>query len=120
MSDLEKFKSEMPTERWRKSMSDTEFPDEFFTEENIAETEKILVNYIDSLANIRDENEQGKIMKLVEEVVVKFNELNGEHDYFIETLEREELAEFIQLVAVSAGLVLENEYDDVTEEWREW
>ncbi len=31
-------------------------------------------------------------MKLVEEIVISFNRLNEKNDYFIETMEREELA----------------------------
>ncbi|UKS27290.1 hypothetical protein LOZ80_38655 [Paenibacillus sp. HWE-109] len=45
--------------------------------------------------------------------------MNEENDYFIETMEREELAEFIDKVAQLAGLEVE-EGQDITEEWREW
>ncbi|PFE03695.1 hypothetical protein COE15_16830 [Bacillus cereus] len=45
----------------------------------------------------------------VEKVVVSLNELNEQYDFFIETLEREELYEFIVEVE-----------EDITEEWREW
>ncbi|WP_197030417.1 hypothetical protein [Bacillus sp. UNC437CL72CviS29] len=45
----------------------------------------------------------------VEKVVVSLNELNEQYDFFIETLEREELSEFIVEVE-----------EDITEEWREW
>ena len=34
-------------------------------------------------------------MHVVKEVVLNINELNDEHDYFIETMEREDLYEFI-------------------------
>lgn len=40
-------------------------------------------------------------------------------DNFIETMEREELAEFIEKAARLAGLEIEDGYD-ITEEWREW
>ena len=43
--------------------------------------------------------------------------LNDNYDSFIETLEREELCEFIIEAASIAGLESE---DDITEEWREW
>ncbi len=58
-----------------------------------------------------------KIMQVVKEVVVNINELNDEHDYFIETMEREDLYEFIDTAARIAGLESE---EDITEEWREW
>ncbi|MBO1625372.1 hypothetical protein [Bacillus arachidis] len=43
--------------------------------------------------------------------------LNEQYDFFIETLEREELYECIVEVAAIAGLEVE---EDITEEWREW
>ena len=55
-------------------------------------------------------------MQIVEEVVIKINELNIEHDQFIETMEREDLYEFIDTAQI-AGLESE---EDITEEWREW
>ncbi|EEL89292.1 hypothetical protein bcere0029_8260 [Bacillus cereus AH1272] len=56
-------------------------------------------------------------MQVVKEVVIKINELNIEHDHFIETMEREDLYEFIDTGARIAGLESE---EDITEEWREW
>lgn len=58
-----------------------------------------------------------EIMQVVKEVVVNINELNDEHDYFIETMEREDFYEFIDTAARIAGLESE---EDITEEWREW
>ena len=55
-------------------------------------------------------------MHVVKEVVLNINELNDEHDYFIETMEREDLYEFIDTARI-AGLESE---EDITEEWREW
>ncbi|WP_430024261.1 hypothetical protein [Paenibacillus sp. MABNS29] len=48
-------------------------------------------------------------MKAVEETVITFNELNEKNDYFIETMEREELAEFIDKTARLAGLEIEED-----------
>lgn len=59
---------------------------------------------------------EDEIMKVVK-VVVNINELNDEYDYFIETMEREDLHEFIDTAARIAGLASE---EDITEEWREW
>ncbi|MEY8348769.1 hypothetical protein AALF16_10730 [Bacillus cereus] len=58
-------------------------------------------------------------VECVEKVVVSLSELtelNEQYDFFIETLEREELYGFIVEVAAIAGL----EEEDITEEWREW
>lgn len=54
-------------------------------------------------------------MQVVKEVVMKLNELNIEHDHFIETMEREDLYEFIDTAAQIAGLESE---EDITEKWR--
>ena len=59
------------------------------------------------------------ILSCVEKVVLLLNDLNEEHDYFIETVEREELYEFITEAAKLAGLHIDGD-EDITEEWREW
>ena len=98
-----------------------EFGDELFTEERLELCDKTLISFVNKLEkvdpNTGDRDEE--IMKCVEAVVIAFNELNDENDYFIETMEREELAEFIDKAARAAGLEVEDE-SDITEEWREW
>ncbi|MEH7329499.1 hypothetical protein V7085_19010, partial [Priestia megaterium] len=64
-----------------------------------------------------DKMSEQDILEYVKEVVIGLNELNEQFDYFIETLEREELCEFIIKAANAAGLETE---EDITEEWREW
>ncbi|MGF6355815.1 sugar-specific transcriptional regulator TrmB [Paenibacillus sp. 4624] len=87
---LQNLFQEKPTKRWNHRM--IEDGDERFTEERIRMSEK---------------------------VVVTFNEMNEAHDYFIETMEREELADFIDKAAKLAGLHIKED-EDITEEWREW
>nr|WP_286181099.1 hypothetical protein [Bacillus sp. ISL-37] len=103
----------MPTVLWRKRMEEG---DDMFTEEAIAASEKALQRYVSSLKSLKTPTEK-TILKKVKEVVIEFNRLNEEYDYYIETLEREELYEFIAEKARQAGLKTE---DDITEEWREW
>ncbi|WP_200792858.1 hypothetical protein [Bacillus massilinigeriensis] len=43
--------------------------------------------------------------------------INEDNDFFIETMEREELCEFIIVAARISGLQTDG---DITEEWREW
>jgi hypothetical protein len=54
----------------------------------------------------------------VKAIVTSFNKLNRKHRNFIETMEREELAAFIDTLARATG------YDaggqDITTEWRAW
>ncbi|WP_141434344.1 hypothetical protein [Bacillus sp. 03113] len=91
--------------------------DNIFTSQNIESTNKVLDSYINNLKNLGVKPKKKDIMKYVKDVVNKLNELNDKYDYFIETMEREELAEFIEEAAHLAGLKIEG---DITEEWREW
>lgn len=77
----------------------------------------MLDTYINNLEQLGENPTEVEIMQVVKEVVIKINELNVEHDYFIETMEREDLYEFIDTAARIAGLESE---EDITEEWREW
>lgn len=96
-----------------------EYGDDLFTPERLELCDKLIDKYINELTLIQGNPDQEKIMTFVEEIVVSFNHLNEENDYFIETMEREELAEFIDKAAKLAGLEVE-EGKDITEEWREW
>ncbi|MTH55357.1 hypothetical protein GKZ89_18340 [Bacillus mangrovi] len=110
---LAELKKNKPTEEWKERMDED---DDLFTEENIVASEKALDQYLQELEKLKIGNE-AEITASVKKVVLKFNELNEEYDYFIETMEREELCEFILEAAQMCGLKIE---DDITEEWREW
>ncbi|MFE4037087.1 MULTISPECIES: hypothetical protein [Priestia] len=110
MQDL---KNNKPTLAWQQRMED----DEIFTVENIKATDEILDTYMNRLKDSVDKMSEQDILEYVKEVVIGLNELNEQFDYFIETLEREELCEFIIKAANAAGLEIE---EDITEEWREW
>jgi hypothetical protein len=107
---MEPIKTRKPTDSWRQQLNEGS---EFFTDEAIKESDILLDKYISTLQVTKDE---ATIWRAIEKVVTGFNRLNIEHHDFIETVEREELAEYIQGAAEAAGL----SYDgDVTEEWRE-
>ncbi|EJS51893.1 hypothetical protein CN507_05720 [Bacillus cereus] len=110
---FDELKKNKPTTSW------VEYDEggEFFTEENISATNTVLDTYINHLEQLGENPTESEIMKVVKEVVIKINELNIEHDHFIETMEREDLYEFIDTGARIAGLESE---EDITEEWREW
>lgn len=93
--------------------------DDIFSEDNISASEEALDNFVNSLIDLGDTPSKDEIMDCVEVVVLKFNELNDEYDYFIETMEQEELCEFIDKSARIAGLKADKDVD-ITEEWREW
>ena len=103
----------LPTQEWRMRMDEG---DDQFTEENIAATETVLRGYTDGLSRFQEPSEK-QIVQEVKKVVLRLNALNEEYDFFIETLEREELQDFIIEKAQQAGLETE---EDITEEWREW
>jgi hypothetical protein len=111
--DFEQIYKELPTTLWRSRMLEG---DEMFTEESLVQSEEALRNFVKEI-KLLDNPTEDEILERVREVVFKFNELNEEFGYYIETLEREELYEFIDKVAQIAGL---NTNEDITEEWREW
>ncbi len=102
-----------PTLEWKQRMDE----DDLFTDENIDATNEILNSYIDSLKELRDNPTEEEVLECVENAVISLNELNENYDCFIETMEREELYEFITEAARIAGFESE---EDITEEWREW
>lgn len=103
-----------PTNEWTKRMNDG---DDIFNPENIEATIKVLDSYINNLIKLGVKLKNKEIMKLVKDVVISLNELNEKYDYFIETMEREELCEYIIEAANIAGLESD---EDITEKWREW
>ncbi|PFS67244.1 hypothetical protein COK41_05420 [Bacillus cereus] len=110
---FDELKKAKPTNSWVEYDEDGEF----FTEENISAANTVLDTYINNLQQLGENPTEVKVMQAVKEVVIKINELNIEHDQFIETMEREDLYEFIDAAARIAGLESE---EDITEEWREW
>ncbi|WP_249222094.1 hypothetical protein [Planococcus alpniumensis] len=103
----------MLTQKWIMRMGDG---DDQFTEENIAETEIVLQSYADEVSRLEEPFDEN-IFEKVKQTVLYLNTLNEKHDFFIETLEREELVTFIIEKAKQAGLDIK---EDITERWREW
>lgn len=108
---------EKPTKLWNERM--IEGGDELFTEERLLMSDQALDTYLHQLIALQETQDSERMMKAVEEVVVRFNEMNEAKGYFIETMEREELADFIDKAARLAGLDIQED-EDITEEWREW
>lgn len=103
-----------PTYEWTSRLADG---DEIFNPENIESTNKVLDAYINNLIKLGVNPKKKEIIHFVKDVVISINELNENNDYFIETMEREELCEYIIQAANIAGL---QTYEDITEPWREW
>jgi len=109
---MEDFKIEKPTEWWQKELNKGS---DFYTQEAIDESNQLIQAFLVHLDIAQNDT---MIWLAIENVVIGFNNANTKYDYFIETMEREDLAEYIQRSALYAGLVYKG---DVTEEWRtEW
>ena len=89
-----------------------------FTEKDVRKCEKILTEYLESLAKLSAPSDKA-IMSAVKKAVLALNKLNEKTDYaLLETEERENIWELIQTAAVEYGL--QDVDEDITEEWREW
>lgn len=89
-----------------------------FKKKDVTKCEKLVLNYLTSLSRLKKPDDV-KIMERVKKLVLALNKLNVRTEYsLIETCEREALWKIIQDAAIASGL--KEEYDDVTEEWREW
>ena len=111
---FEELAKNKPTVDWKQRMDED---DDIFTDENIKAADEVLDTYINNLKGLGNKLTEEEIVECVRKVVLSLNELNDRYDYFIETMEREELCEFIAETASIAGLDSE---EDITEEWREW
>jgi hypothetical protein len=106
----------LPAAAWRKRMKKG---DNSFNEEKIGETEKILQIFIDNLISASEQRKASAIYSAIRKVVLKINTLNDKYYGFIETMEREELVEFINKAVQLTGFKIDKGAD-LTEEWREW
>lgn len=101
-----------PTLIWEERLNDG---DDLYTLSAILAVDAALRQYVTTLS--QSDGTETSVLTAVRDLVLRLNELDEEHDYFIETMEREELYEFIVAGAALAGYETE---DDITEEWREW
>lgn len=109
---LDDVNSLKPTIQWQQIKDEG---NEHYTEDIIEHTDMILDQYINQLFEL-DKPTEAEIMKCVKNVVLELNELDEKYG-FIETVEREELCDFIYLSAQKVGL---DSDEDITEQWREW
>ncbi len=104
----------MPTIKWRERMSDGDL---IFTSKKILSTQKILSEIIQTLESSKAHANVDKVLPVIENGIKKLNKLNEKENYFIDSMEREELVEFINEIYIKSGC----EYiSDVTERLRTW
>ncbi len=106
----------LPTTEWKRRKNDG---DDLFTEKGIASVETILKDYLITLADLTIQKKAANIYNSVKKVTTALNKISYKNEGFIETMEREELCEFINAVVRETGLDIDKDID-LTEEWREW
>ncbi|MED1603622.1 hypothetical protein [Alkalihalophilus marmarensis] len=114
--NLDEWAGHKPTLEWAERLESDEDYEDFYTVEGIKAANKVLDRYISHLKALPSNPSEDEVLACVKQVVLNLNEVNEEHNDFIETDEREELYEFIDGAARSVGL---NSEEDITEEWRE-
>ena len=112
---VEALRAAIPTSRWREAMEDG---DELFTEAIITQATGLLDRYIDEVKAATMGRSAPKISAATKQLVFGLNSLNEETGA-IETLERDELGEFMDRVIRATGFRL-RDGEDITEQWREW
>lgn len=91
--------------------------DYMFTPQALAASDRALDEFLAELAALVQPATEATALPVVERVVRRFNALNDEFGSFVETLEREELCEYIETALATAGVQVDG---DVTLQWREW
>lgn len=110
--DFDQLWANRPTLLWEDRLNEG---DDVYTLSAILAVDAALRRYTTALTH--SDGTESSILSAVRDVVLRLNGLDEEHDHFIETLEREELYDFIRAGAAIAGYETD---EDVTEEWREW
>jgi len=106
----------LPTVEWKRRKDEG---DDLFTKDGIADVEGLLKEYVVNLANLTSKKKATNIYNSAKKVVTSLNKINAKNNGFVETMEREELCEFINTVIRVTGFEVDKDVD-LTEEWREW
>lgn len=110
------YSGNLPTLKWNRRKKDG---DNLFTDKGIVAVESLLKEYLLTLSELTAEKKAAVIYNSIKRIVTSLNKINAKNGGFIETLEREELCEFINNVVRETGFDIDKN-NDLTEEWREW
>lgn len=110
------YSGNLPTLKWKRRKKDG---DNLFTDKGIVAVESLLKEYLLTLSELTAEKKAAVIYNSIKRIVTSLNKINAKNGGFIETLEREELCEFINNVVRETGFDIDKN-NDLTEEWREW
>lgn len=72
---------------------------------------------IDVLLELGEKPPDEKVLPVLQTCIERLNELDAQHEHFIETTIREELCEEFDEIAAACGLI---DWKDLADEWREW
>lgn len=109
-------KNSKPTSNWRHRLNEG---DSIFNNSNILESEIILDSFIDNLIIAATSKKASSIYSTAKKVTESFNKANQKHKNFIDTMEREELVDFIENAIKLTGFKIDSGVD-ITEDWRQW
>ncbi len=112
LETITNLKTKTPTKNWEIRMNEG---DDLFNQQNIEFAQKVLETFIDTICEATIQKKATKIYSAIKKVVFSFNK-NGD---YIETLEREELVDFILKSVKLTGFKIEDN-SDLTQQWREW
>ncbi|MCX6319574.1 MAG: hypothetical protein NTW29_20015 [Bacteroidetes bacterium] len=116
ISDFKLLKERSPITAWANRMKEG---DNKFTIKSIADAENLLHAFLESLLIATEQKKASSIYSATRKLTQGFNKLNDKYQSCIETLEREELVNYIHDAIRLTGFIIEPEID-LTEEWREW
>lgn len=112
---LIQFKNSKPTLDWIDRMWEG---DTGFTPDSIRQIEPVLDNYILELIRLKPNTEED-LMKIVKKCYDGLNIVSDSYPGMIETLEREELVDFVEFGAKFTGIDT-IDFDEKTNQWRAW
>ncbi|MFC5820640.1 hypothetical protein [Nonomuraea harbinensis] len=112
-----------PTDTWRAHVADFAAP---YPEPFVAAAERVLTSFEAEVRRFGSPSDD-EVLAAIRRVVEGLNAVDGTHDHDFDTVEREELCEFIDDVLTEAGIDLDGlaarrgiKRFELTDEWRDW
>jgi len=113
---ISQLRHRFPTIRWKTEMAEG---DSNFSEKSIGAAEDAFSVFLENVMNAASKKNAAQVYNAVQKATRSFNKLNEKYEGLIETLEREEIVEFLETAIKLTGFEIK-EGVDITEENREW
>lgn len=104
-------KKQKPTQRWKAFSC---IGDQHYTNEVLHDCDEILDQYLDDIVSLGNNPSEEFLRQCVRKAAKQFDALDNEY-FFIQSVEREDICEFLYTAAKHAGL---DTLEDITEEWQ--